>query len=157
MQISSHKLAVLFLLLLVDQVDYRNVLDEASGCRNQEVFHRDTSIHQRKRNRIESGRATSTIVLEHKHLKIDLASRVLLQHDDLLKYRFKDAAELLYFLVFLDVCLVVHRTEVCLKIANIKDTLLLALGPTESLAGSTLSNLSKVYKIWINLLGEDLR
>ena len=74
-------------------------------------------------------------------MQIDLTLRVLFKHDDLLKDRFEDAAKLFHFEVFLDVCFVLHRAEICLEEAHIQDSLVLRRCPTKGLPSTPLVNL----------------
>jgi len=85
LQVNADELTILFLLLLVDQIDHSHILDQTSGGGNQEVLHRNARVHEGQRDRIKRGRSVATVILQYKNLQVNLGPRVLLKHDDLLE------------------------------------------------------------------------
>ena len=59
----------------------------------------------------------------------------------MLKDRLENSAEFFHLLVFLDVCLVLHRAEVSLEEPHVEYAFLLTFGASKSLASTALGDL----------------
>ena len=48
LQVNSDEFAVLFLFLLIDEIKHGYILKQSGRRSDKKIFHRDTSVHQRK-------------------------------------------------------------------------------------------------------------
>ena len=141
LQVNGYEFAVLSLFLLVDEVQDGDILQKSGSRGHQEVFHGDTCIHEGQWDSIKGCRSVAAIRLENEDVKVNLAPWILLQHDHLLKDWFENATELFHLLVFLDVCFVLHCTEICLEESDVENSFVLARLPTKCLTSSPLIDL----------------
>ena len=127
LQVNSDEFAVLSLFFLVDEIEHGYILKQSGRRCDKKIFHRDTSVHQRKWYSVKGCRTIATIRLQYEDLEVNLTPWIVLEHQDLLEYWFEHSAELFHLEVFLYVCFVLHGTEVGLEESYVQDALVLTL------------------------------